>query len=101
MRLCDLDELVDGVARRFVVDGRALSVVRIGDNVYAIGDRCSHADVSLSGGEVDAEECSIECPKHGSGFSLETGEPLSLPALKPVPVYLVTVTDGVVEVELS
>jgi len=101
MRLCDLDELVDGGARRFDVDGRALSVVRIGDNVYAIGDRCSHADVSLSGGEVDAEECSIECPKHGSGFSLETGEPLSLPALKPVPVYLVTVTDGVVEVELS
>jgi 3-phenylpropionate/trans-cinnamate dioxygenase ferredoxin subunit len=101
MRLCDLDELVDGGARRFDVDGRALSVVRIGDDVYAIGDRCSHADVSLSGGEVDAEECSIECPKHGSGFSLETGEPLSLPALKPVPVYLVTVTDGVVEVELS
>ena len=101
MRLCDLDELVDGGARRFDVDGRALSVVRIGDNVYALGDRCSHADVSLSGGEVDAEECSIECPKHGSGFSLETGEPLSLPALKPVPVYLVTVTDGVVEVELS
>ena len=101
MRLCALDELVDGGARRFDVDGRALAVIRIGDDAYVIGDRCSHADVSLSDGEVDVEDCSIECPKHGSFFSLETGEPLSLPALKPVPIYRTTVVDGDVEVELS
>ena len=49
---------------------RAVTLVRIGDDVYAIGDRCSHADVSLSGGEVDVDDCTLECPKHGSAFDL-------------------------------
>jgi 3-phenylpropionate/trans-cinnamate dioxygenase ferredoxin subunit len=74
--------------------------VRIGDDVYAVGDRCSHADVSLSEGEVLADEFEIECWKHGSSFDLKTGEPQSLPATKPVPVYEVQVVDGDVEVTL-
>jgi 3-phenylpropionate/trans-cinnamate dioxygenase ferredoxin subunit len=101
VRLCAIGDLDDGGARRFDVDGRELSVVRIGDDVYVIGDRCSHGEVSLSGGEVDADECTIECPKHGSEFDLRTGEPLSLPALKPVPTYATSVVDGDVLVELS
>ena len=99
--LCRLDELADGAARRFDVDGRALAVVRIGDDVYAIGDRCSHANISLSEGDVHAGERELECWKHGSTFSLLTGEPQSLPATRPVPVYEVTVVDGDVTVELS
>ena len=78
-----LDEFVDGAARRIDVDGHRIAVVRIGDDLYAIGDRCTHADVSLAEGEVDADERTIECWKHGSAFSLETGEPLSLPAVRP------------------
>ena len=57
------------------------------DDVYAIGDVCSHANVSLSEGEVWCDEREIECPKHGSTFSLETGEPVTLPATQPVPVF--------------
>jgi 3-phenylpropionate/trans-cinnamate dioxygenase ferredoxin subunit len=64
-----------------------ICVVRIGDRVFAIGDRCSHAAVSLAEGEVDARERVVECWLHGSAFSLETGEALSLPAVRPVPVY--------------
>ena len=99
--LCRLDDLADGGARRFDVDGRSLAVVRIGDDVYAIGDRCSHANISLSEGDVHADERELECWKHGSTFSLVTGEPQSLPATRPVPVYEVTVVDGDVTVELS
>ena len=99
--LCRLDDLTDGEARRFDVDGRSLAVVRIGDDVYAIGDRCSHANISLSEGDVHADERELECWKHGSTFSLLTGEPQSLPATRPVPVYEVTVVDGDVTVELS
>jgi 3-phenylpropionate/trans-cinnamate dioxygenase ferredoxin subunit len=99
--LCRLDELTDGGARRFDVDGRSLAVVRIGDDVYAIGDRCSHANISLSEGDVHCDERELECWKHGSTFSLLTGEPQSLPATRPVPVYEVTVVDGDVTVELS
>ncbi len=99
--LCRLDDLADGEAKRFDVDGRSLAVVRIGDDVYAIGDRCSHANISLSEGDVHCDERELECWKHGSTFSLVTGEPQSLPATRPVPVYEVTVADGDVTVELS
>ena len=101
-RLCDVSDLPEAEPRRFDVGGRSLAVVRLGDKVYAIGDTCTHAEVSLAEGEVDSEECALECPKHGSLFSLETGEPLSLPATRPVPRYEVTIdgADVLVEVEM-
>ena len=68
--------------------------MRIGEDFYAVGDTCSHADVSLSEGDVLCDEFEIECWKHGSTFSLVTGEPQSLPATMPVPVYTVRVEDG-------
>jgi 3-phenylpropionate/trans-cinnamate dioxygenase ferredoxin subunit len=71
-----------------------VALVRIDDDVYAIGDTCSHANVSLSEGEVLAGDREIECWKHGSTFSLVTGEPLTLPATQPVPVYEARVEDG-------
>ena len=98
--LCRLDELASGEARRFEVGRHQLCVVRIGDEVYVIGDRCSHADYSLSEGEIYADEREIECWKHGSTFSLESGEPQSLPATKPVPIYEVRVEGGDVVVDL-
>lgn len=99
--LVPFDELVHGAARRFVVGGHRIALVRIDDDVYAIGDTCSHADVSLSEGEVHCESLELECWKHGSSFSLETGEPNTLPATQPVPVYVATVVDGMVVVELE
>ena len=99
--ICKLDELVSGKAKRFVVGDRAIAVVRIDDNVYAIGDKCSHADVSLSDGEVFCDTKEIECIRHASSFSLETGKPNTLPATQPVPVYVATVDNGDVFVELK
>jgi 3-phenylpropionate/trans-cinnamate dioxygenase ferredoxin component len=87
VRLCGRNDLADGEARRFDVAGLRVALVRIGDDFYAIGDRCSHEDYSLADGEVWAEECELECAKHGSTFDLRTGEPCSLPATRPVPVY--------------
>ena len=100
VEVCALDELPDGGARRYDGDGIRVAMVRIGDDVYAIGDRCSHADVSLSEGEVDPDARTIECIKHGSTFDLRTGEPETLPATRPVPVYRVFVRDGVVVLEV-
>ena len=100
-RLCRVDDLEPGTARRFDVDRHRIALVRIGDDFYAVGDRCSHADYSLSEGEVWVDEQEIECWKHGSTFSLETGEPQSLPATRPVPVYQVQVRDGEVLVEVT
>lgn len=91
-RLCAKDELSAGEARRFDVGTERICLVRIGDDFYAIGDTCSHEDYSLAEGEVFSDELEIECWRHGSAFSLKTGEPSTLPATQPVPVYDVTVS---------
>ena len=88
-------------ARRVDIDGHRLAVVRLGDDVYVLGDRCSHADYSLAEGEIDANDKTIECWKHGSSFSLVDGEPTCLPAIKPVPVYTASVLDGVIQVTVG
>ena len=89
-----LDDIAPGTAVKVEIDGRPVALVRCGDDVYAIGDICSHANVSLSEGEVLCDELEIECWKHGSTFSIVDGEPQSLPATRPVAVYEVVVRDG-------
>ncbi len=90
-RLCATGEVESGDAQRFVVGSHKICLVRVREDFYAIGDTCSHADYSLSEGEVDADALQIECWKHGSCFSLKTGEPDTLPATRPVPTYDVVV----------
>lgn len=99
--VCRLDDLAPDTAKRIDVDGHRLALVRLGDDVFVIGDRCSHADYSLAEGEIDAADKTIECWKHGSGFSLLDGQPTTLPATKPVPTYEVSIVDGDVQVALS
>ena len=77
---------------RVTVGDTRVAVFRVADEVFAIGDRCSHAEASLAEGEVYGTD--IECPRHGSEFDLRTGAPLSLPATRPVPVYKVSIEDG-------
>jgi 3-phenylpropionate/trans-cinnamate dioxygenase ferredoxin subunit len=87
-----LDALTDGAGTAVEVDDERIAVFRIGDSVYALADRCSHAEASLAEGEVFDTE--VECPRHGAGFDMTTGAPLALPATKPVATYPVEVVDG-------
>lgn len=87
-----LEDVPEGRGHRVDVAGHRIALFRIDDDVYAIGDRCSHAEASLAEGEVF--DHAVECPRHGSEFDLATGEPGALPATQPVPVYAVDVTDG-------
>ncbi len=84
---------------RVEIRGREVAVFRVEDDFYALGDRCSHAEASLAEGEVF--DCEVECPLHGAGFDLRTGEHLSLPATRPVPVYRVLVDAGRVLIGLE
>jgi len=95
-RVCTTAELDVNKAFRVVLDGTAIVVVKDASGaVHAIGDTCTHGDISLAEGFV--EEGTIECWAHGSAFSLTTGKPLTLPAYEPVPVFAVTIdADGVV-----
>jgi len=82
-----------------MVDGVPVAVVRIEDEVFAIADTCSHADISLSLGMVWCETKQIECIKHGSAFNLVTGQPDTFPATQPVAVYSSKVVNDEVIVE--
>ena len=95
-------EIPEGEARRFEVNGHQIAVVNLGEEGFrAIGDVCSHAHAHLHEGEVDADFGTIECPRHGSTFDVETGKPRTLPATLPVPSYPVKVEDDEVKVEID
>ncbi len=98
-RVASLADLADESAHKVEVEGKPVCLARSGGTVYAIGDLCSHADVSLSEGDV--EDGKIECWLHGSLFDLATGQPAGLPATKPVPTYAVTVEGDDVLVDLE
>ncbi|HJR92356.1 MAG TPA: non-heme iron oxygenase ferredoxin subunit [Acidimicrobiia bacterium] len=99
IKIVEVERVPQGAGIRVDVADDRIALFRIGSDVYAIGDRCSHAEASLSEGEVFGTE--VECPRHGSAFDLTTGAVLSLPATKPVPVYDVKVEDGFVYLRLE
>jgi len=97
-RICSVDELTPNEAVRVEIDGVAIALVMdSAGNCHAIGDTCTHGDISLAEGFVEDE--TLECWAHGSKFSLKTGKPLTLPAFEPVPVYELTIVDGVVFID--
>jgi 3-phenylpropionate/trans-cinnamate dioxygenase ferredoxin subunit len=95
-------DIPEGEARRFEVDGHEIAVVNLGEEGFrALGDICSHAHAHLHEGEVDPDFETIECPRHGSTFDLQSGKPRSLPATSGVPTYAVKIEDDEVKVEID
>lgn len=101
IKLCDITDLADGDIAKIEIDGVPIAYARVGEQWFAIDDTCSHAKVSLAEGIVDEDDLTIECPKHGALFSLETGAALTLPAIKPVASYAVHVDGTEVLVTLA
>jgi 3-phenylpropionate/trans-cinnamate dioxygenase ferredoxin subunit len=97
-RVCAQSDLAENQAARVVIDGVPIALVKdsAGD-IHAIGDTCTHGEISLAEGFVEGE--SLECWAHGSQFSIITGKPLNLPAYEPVPVYEVDLVDGDVYID--
>jgi len=94
----DLKDLTVNQAKRVVVSGTPIAVVLDAQGVvHAIGDTCSHGEISLAEGFV--EDDTLECWAHGSKFQLTTGKPLTLPAYEPVPVFDVLVEDGAILID--
>ena len=99
MRACALSDVPEEGAIRVDLDGKPICIARSQGEVFALSDICSHADVSLSEGDV--EDGTVECWLHGSRFDLRTGMPTGLPATKPVATYPVTVEGDDVLVKLE
>lgn len=92
-----VEDLEDDRPLRVEVDGVPVCLVRIGEQIKAVHDTCSHEEYSLADGMVWSND--IECAKHGSSFDLDTGDPRSLPATDPIPVFRTEVDDDVVLVD--
>ena len=101
IEVCSLDELAPGQMRQVMWEDVEIGVFNCAGSVYAIEDRCSHDDGPLLDGEFDQSNCTIECPRHGSRFSLETGQALTLPAYAPVDTFSVIIEDQTVKLEVE
>ena len=99
VRVASLDRLPDGAGMRVDAGARRLALFRRGNEVFALDDRCSHAEASLAEGDVYGD--TVECPRHGSVFDLRTGAALSLPATCPARTYPAEVMGGDVFVDLG
>ena len=87
-----LDDLAPGEPHLVQVGETPVCLVLVDGTVHAVHDICTHALASLSGGWVDGDR--IECPRHGAQFSLVSGEALTPPATRALPIYRVEVRDG-------
>ena len=98
VKVCKAEDVGVKSAVKVTIDGVPIALVKdsAGD-IHAIGDTCSHGEISLSEGFV--EDDTLECWAHGSKFDLRTGRPRNFPAFEPVPVYPVTVIDGDVYID--
>ena len=93
-----LDQLAPGKPMRIEKDGKSICVTKIGDQVFAVDDTCTHSDASLSEGDI--ADFKIECWLHGAEFDLRTGEALTLPATQPLATYAVKIDGNSVTVEI-
>ena len=99
--VCPVAELPPGHVKIVWSGPLAIGVYNCGGKLYALEDRCSHDDGPLAEGPFDPDACTVECPRHGSLFDLNTGRPRTLPAYLPVDTFPVTVEDGTVKLEVS
>ncbi len=95
-RFCPLSEIPQGAKKALKVNETWVLVCNTNKGLYAVSAICSHQEKPLFNGRV--RNCKITCPVHGARFDLETGEPLDLPATKPIPTYAVRVKDDWIEV---
>jgi len=92
------EELAPGQMKCVTLQGQRIALYNVGGTVYATDDTCSHAEASLTEGELSGHV--VKCPKHGAKFDVTTGAALSLPAWAPVDTYEVKVENGEIKVAI-
>ena len=99
--ICPLDELPPGASRIVEWEDLEIGLFNCKGQILAIEDRCSHDNGPLAEGEFDEDNCTVECPRHGSLFDLQTGNPKTLPAYQPVETFAVRVEDDIIKLEVE
>ncbi|HEV3472056.1 MAG TPA: non-heme iron oxygenase ferredoxin subunit [Actinomycetota bacterium] len=93
-----LDEIPDGGMIQVSAHGDPVGLYRVGTEVYAVNDYCTHEETYLTDGEFEIEDMEVECPLHGSRFDVRDGSVRILPATKPVATYPVKIEGDLVSV---
>lgn len=99
IEIAPVADFPQGSGLRVEVGEHRVAMFKVGESIYALGDRCSHAEASLAEGETFDDE--VECPRHGAAFALATGQALTLPATEAVATYDVEVDDGIVYLKIE
>jgi nitrite reductase/ring-hydroxylating ferredoxin subunit len=98
-RLGPTEEIAPGEIKQYTVDGRFVALCNVDGEFYAFEDVCTHQFAHLSEGGMQGDR--VKCPLHGAVFDVRTGQPKSLPAVKPIPLHEVRVEDGELYVALN
>jgi 3-phenylpropionate/trans-cinnamate dioxygenase ferredoxin subunit len=101
LEVCPVADLAPGQVRIVEHDDLEIGVFNCDGVLYAIEDRCSHDDGPLAEGPFDPENCTVECPRHGSIFDLTTGRPKTLPAYQPVDTFPVIIDQDMIKLEVA
>jgi 3-phenylpropionate/trans-cinnamate dioxygenase ferredoxin component len=99
--ICPLSELPPGASRIVEWEDLEIGLFNCKGQILAIEDRCSHDNGPLAEGEFDEDNCTVECPRHGSLFDLQTGNPKTLPAYQPVETFAVRIEDDIIKLEVE
>jgi 3-phenylpropionate/trans-cinnamate dioxygenase ferredoxin subunit len=99
--VCPVAELQPGEVRLVEWEDLEIGVFNCDGSVYALEDRCSHDNGPLAEGEFDHDNCTVECPRHGSLFDVKTGRPMTLPAYVPVDTFPVIIEDETIKLEVD
>jgi naphthalene 1,2-dioxygenase system ferredoxin subunit len=78
--------------------GREIALYRVGDEVYATDNICTHGHARLCDGFLDGHE--IECPLHQGKFDVRSGDALCEPLTANIATYPLKVEDGHVLIEI-
>lgn len=93
-RVASISEIAVGGRLSAIVDDRAILILRIGNEFFAIEDVCTHDGQPLTDGPVSG--CEITCPRHGARFDVTNGKAMCMPATSPIPRFAVKVEEGAV-----
>jgi len=98
--VCETHALADGEALKVQAPDRLIAVFNVGGEFYALDDRCSHGNASMSEGYVE-DDATVECPLHAARFCLKSGAALCQPATEPLRTYPVSIIDDMIHVLLE
>lgn len=98
VRVASTSDLPIGRSLCVTVNGHKVALFNVDGAYYAIDDRCSHAEASLSEGDIDGDV--VICPRHGARFDIRSGRALSLPAWTPVATWPVKVEGDAIYIAL-